>query len=53
MKYGFIRRYPENKSDITKTSNEPWHYRYVGIEASKIIHENNWVLEEYVAAYGQ
>ena len=29
-KYGFILRYPEDKTEITKTDYEPWHYRYVG-----------------------
>lgn len=46
-KYGFILRYPTNSSHITGISNEPWHFRYVGVEAAKIIYENNWTLEEY------
>ena len=29
-KYGFILRYPLDKSDITGVIFEPWHYRYVG-----------------------
>ena len=29
-KYGFILRYPSEKSDITGIGYEPWHYRYVG-----------------------
>lgn len=29
-KYGFIKRYPSDKTDITGVINEPWHYRYVG-----------------------
>jgi zinc D-Ala-D-Ala carboxypeptidase len=46
-KYGFILRYPEDKVDITKYQYEPWHFRYVGPEAAKVIHENDWTLEEY------
>jgi zinc D-Ala-D-Ala carboxypeptidase len=46
-KFGFILRYPENKVDITKYQYEPWHFRYVGLEAAKVIHENDWTLEEY------
>ncbi len=46
--YGFILRYPKDKSDITKIVYEPWHYRYVGIETAKYIHENNLCLEEYI-----
>ncbi|WP_175991312.1 D-alanyl-D-alanine carboxypeptidase family protein [Bacillus sp. Marseille-Q1617] len=46
-KYGFILRYPKDKVDITKYQYEPWHFRYVGLEAAKVIHENDWTLEEY------
>ncbi|MEL3973600.1 M15 family metallopeptidase [Rossellomorea oryzaecorticis] len=46
-KYGFILRYPEDKVDITKYQYEPWHFRYVGPEAAKVIYENDWTLEEY------
>ena len=35
-------------SDITGTANEPWHLRYVGKKAAKIIYDNNWTLEEYI-----
>lgn len=48
-KYGFILRYPNDKSEITKINYEPWHYRYVGIEAAKEIFENSLCLEEYLA----
>ena len=47
-KYGFILRYPENKSDITGICYEPWHYRYVGKEAAKEIHKKGICLEEYL-----
>ena len=46
-KYGFILRYPMGKQEITGTSYEPWHYRYVGIEAAKEIYERGICLEEY------
>lgn len=46
--YGFILRYPENKTDITGTSYEPWHYRYVGVEAAQAITEQGVCLEEYL-----
>ena len=35
-KYGFILRYPKNKTDITKYNYEPWHIRYVGEKIAKI-----------------
>lgn len=47
-KYGFILRYPNNKSEITGIIYEPWHYRYVGIEAAKEIHNRDICLEEYL-----
>ncbi|RBP01106.1 D-alanyl-D-alanine carboxypeptidase family protein [Rossellomorea aquimaris] len=46
-KYGFILRYPKDKVSITQYQYEPWHYRYVGKDAAKVIHENDWSLEEY------
>ena len=46
--YGFIKRYPSNKTDITGVINEPWHYRYVGLPHSQIISDMNMCLEEYV-----
>lgn len=47
-KYGFIKRYPSDKIDITGINNEPWHYRYVGKEAAKEIKDKNLCLEEYL-----
>lgn len=47
-KYGFILRYPEDKTEITGTPYEPWHYRYVGLPHSAIMYEGNFVLEEYL-----
>ncbi len=48
--YGFILRYPKDKVGITGYSYEPWHYRYVGVEAAKEIMSKKICLEEYVAA---
>ena len=47
-KYGFILRYPKDKSEITGISYEPWHYRYVGKMNAKIIYEKRMCLEEYL-----
>lgn len=47
-KYGFIKRYPEGKTEITGIINEPWHYRYVGKESAEEIHKQNLCLEEYL-----
>ena len=47
-RYGFIKRYPADKVDITGISNEPWHYRYVGKEAAQEIQSQGICLEEYI-----
>ncbi len=49
-KYGFILRYPQDKTDITGIDFEPWHYRYVGKKAAGDIYSKSICLEEYVAA---
>ncbi len=46
--YGFIKRYPSNRTDITGVINEPWHYRYVGKEAASEIYSQGICLEEYI-----
>lgn len=46
--YGFIIRFPEGKTDITGYSYEPWHIRYVGVDAAKEIHRKNETFEEYL-----
>lgn len=46
--YGFIKRYPADKVDITGIANEPWHYRYVGPQAARAITEQGLCLEEYL-----
>ena len=51
-KYGFILRYPPEKSDVTGIIYEPWHYRYVGKEAAKEITESGLTLEEYLEQSG-
>ena len=47
-KFGFILRYPEDKTEVTGYSYESWHYRFVGIDAASKIFENKITLEEYL-----
>lgn len=47
-KYGFILRYPIDKGAITGIIFEPWHFRYVGIEAATEIMKKGICLEEYL-----
>lgn len=60
QEYGFIVRYPKDKSgndttaaadSVTGIIYEPWHFRYVGVEAATYIMENGLALEEFIALY--
>ncbi len=46
--YGFVQRYPEDKTEITGINYEPWHYRYVGEDVAKEMFEEDVCLEEYI-----
>lgn len=50
-KYGFIMRFYKKGEVITGFKSEPWHYRYVGKEIAKYIHENNITFEEYYVMF--
>lgn len=47
-KYGFVLRYPEEKSEITGISYEGWHFRYVGVPHAYYMYKENLCLEEYI-----
>ena len=47
-RFGFILRYPADKTEITGYSYEPWHYRFVGEKAATEIHKQGITLEEYL-----
>ena len=46
-RYGFILRYPKGKEYITGIEYEPWHFRYVGVEAATVITKAGITLEEF------
>ena len=46
-RYGFILRYMEGKEAQTGYMYEPWHIRYVGVEAAEKIYASGLCLEEY------
>ena len=48
-RYGFILRYPPEKTAVTGIIYEPWHYRYVGRELAAELYETGLTLEEYLA----
>ena len=48
-RFGFILRYPQDKTGVTGYSYESWHYRFVGVKAATEIHNAGITLEEYLA----
>lgn|SRR5574344_262502 len=50
-KYGFILRYPKDSTDLTGYSFEPWHYRYIGIDAATEVHNLGITFDEYYEVY--
>lgn len=52
-KFGFILRFPDDKTDITSIQFEPWHWRFVGRYHAKKIHDAGICLEEYIAQLGE
>ena len=49
--YGFILRYPGDKTEQTGYSYDPGHYRYVGREAAAEMWQTGLCLEEYLAQF--
>ncbi len=47
-RFGFIQRYPSDKTDITGIVFEPWHFRYVGPVHATYMAQNGLCLEEYI-----
>ena len=50
-RFGFILRYPKGKENITGIEYEPWHFRYVGVDAATEMYENDLCLEEFWGGY--
>ena len=46
--YGFVLRYPTDKTEVTGIIYEPWHYRYVGKDLAKELYDSGLALEEYL-----
>lgn len=46
--YGFILRYPADKTHWTGVSYEPWHFRYVGQELALELQALDFTPEEYL-----
>ena len=50
-KYGFILRYPKDKTYLTGYDYESWHFRYVGIDAATKIKKLGITFDEYYAYF--
>ena len=50
-RFGYILRYDEAWEGITGYKYEPWHFRYVGKEYAKEIHEANVPLETWLIGH--
>ena len=50
-KFGFILRYPEDKTDVTGYDYESWHFRFVGRYHAQRMYAQNLTLEEYLEIY--
>lgn len=50
--FGFIIRYPEDKTNITGYMYEPWHIRYLGKSTAKLVHDSGLTLEEFLGIEG-
>lgn len=46
--YGFIERYPSDKTEQTGVEASPWHWRFVGVENAQKMVESGQCLEEYL-----
>ncbi|MBQ6335537.1 MAG: D-alanyl-D-alanine carboxypeptidase family protein [Erysipelotrichaceae bacterium] len=49
--YGFIIRYPADKTDITGYIEEPWHIRYLGVETAEDVYARKMTYDEYYACF--
>ena len=47
-KFGFAMSYPEGKEEITGYIFEPWHYRYIGLEAAAEWYLSGLSLKEFL-----
>lgn len=46
--YGFTMRYKQDKQEYTKVIYEPWHWRFVGVEAARAMKQSGECFEEYL-----
>lgn len=52
-RFGFALSYPEGKEQITGYRYEPWHFRYIGVDAAAEWRASGLTLIEYLVASSQ
>ncbi|MBQ6492540.1 MAG: D-alanyl-D-alanine carboxypeptidase family protein [Erysipelotrichaceae bacterium] len=50
-RFGFIIRYPEDKTDITGYQGEPWQLRYLGKAVAEDVYKCGITYDEYYACF--
>jgi len=48
-RFGFVVSYPSGTEGITGYSYEPWHIRFVGVDAAKRVEESGKTLHEFLS----
>lgn len=49
-KYGFVMSYPKGKRSVTCYVYESWHFRYLGRDLAKAVHDSGLTVREYLWA---
>ena len=45
-RFGFVMSYPKGKKSVTCYAYEPWHFRYVGKDLAKTVHDGGRTLRQ-------
>jgi|SRR5579875_1029794 len=53
VRYGFVLSYPQGKENITGYMYEPWHYRYIGVDAAQKFVASGLTLNQWLAQHQQ
>lgn len=53
-RFGLVMSYDRDHVDVTQYVWEPWHYRFVGVEAADLMKRCGWTTEQYLEIrYGE
>lgn len=51
-RFGFSLSYPPGAEEISGYAHEPWHFRYIGLQAAAELQASGLVQDEYLSACG-